>query len=97
MPLAWPRNAKSSLVPLEDKANGYIVLTNDLDFGSTLAMTNVDKPSVIQLRVYDLDPLVLGTRVIRAIGKLRLDLRQGALVTVEDSRIRLRRLPFSRS
>jgi predicted nuclease of predicted toxin-antitoxin system len=73
-------------------SNGYMVLTNDLDFGSTLVMTRAGKPSVVQLRVDDLDPLVLGQRVIGALRELGPELMEGALVTVEETRIRLRRL-----
>jgi predicted nuclease of predicted toxin-antitoxin system len=35
-----------------------IVLTNDLDFGSILAATNGEKPSVVQVRPAELRPEV---------------------------------------
>ena len=42
--------------------HGYIVLTNDLDFGAILAVTHGQKPSVVQIRSEDLNPDVIGER-----------------------------------
>jgi len=41
--------------------HGYTVLTNDLDFGTILAATQGEKPSVVQIRSDNLDPDVIGT------------------------------------
>ena len=38
------------------QANGYVVLTHDLDFGAILAATPGDKASVAQIRADDLSP-----------------------------------------
>jgi predicted nuclease of predicted toxin-antitoxin system len=38
------------------KTNNYIVLTHDLDFGTLLATTNAEGPSVIQVRTQDITP-----------------------------------------
>ena len=38
------------------KNNDYIVFTHDLDFGSILAATQANAPSVIQVRVQDTFP-----------------------------------------
>ena len=38
------------------KENGYVVFTNDLDFGAILATTRAAAPSVIQVRTQDLSP-----------------------------------------
>jgi predicted nuclease of predicted toxin-antitoxin system len=39
--------------------HGYTVLTNDLDFGTILAATQGEKPSVVQIRSDNLDPDVI--------------------------------------
>ena len=45
-------------------ANGYVVITHDLDFSAILAATNDTKPSVIQVRARDISPEAIGARVI---------------------------------
>ena len=49
------------------KANGYVVLTHDLDFGAILAATHGDKPSVVQIRSQDVSPHAIGRPVIDAL------------------------------
>ena len=75
-------------------ANGFVVLTNDLDFGAALALTNVPKPSVVQLRMDELDPLIIGDRLISILLRVGTEFEKGALITVEETRVRLRQLPF---
>ena len=45
----------------------YIVFTHDLDFGTILAATNTDTPSVIQVRTKDTLPEVIGDLVCNMI------------------------------
>jgi predicted nuclease of predicted toxin-antitoxin system len=47
--------------------NNYIVFTNDLDFGSLLAVTQAQFPSVIQVRTQDLLARNLERIVINAL------------------------------
>ena len=75
------------------RANDSVVLTNDLDFGSILAATNGLKPSVVQLRLFDLRPQTSGQRVLATLKQLEIELKDGALVTIDDNRIRLTVLP----
>lgn len=49
------------------KDNGFIIFTHDLDFGTILAVTNADSPSVIQIKTQDLMPNIIGGRVIQTI------------------------------
>lgn len=76
------------------KANGYVVLTHDLDFGAILAATRGEKPSVVQIRAEDLSPDVIGRSVIGALRQTASDLEEGALLTIDPNRTRLRLLPF---
>ena len=50
------------------KSNGYFVFTHDLDFGSILAATQADAPSVVQVRVQDTFPEVLVNTVVAVLG-----------------------------
>lgn len=76
------------------RAHGYVVLTQDLDFGEILAVTHGEKPSVLQIRSDDLDLDVIGAPVIAALRQLEAELELGALVTVDPKRTRLRMLPL---
>ena len=76
------------------RAAESIVLTHDLDFSAILAATHGDKPSVIQIRASDVSPDAVGSSVIAALRQLATELADGALVTVEPNRTRLRILPL---
>jgi len=82
MIMAWAQN------------NGYIVLTHDLDFGTLLALTNAQGPSVIQVRAQDVLPDHLGPMVVAATRQFESVLESGALVVVDESRARARVLPI---
>ena len=75
-------------------ANGYVVLTHDLDFGAILAATHGEKPSVVQICAEDVSPDVIGTQVVAALRQMTAELDQGALLTVEPNRTRVRVLPL---
>lgn len=91
-----PADAPDSQIMAFAKANGYVVLTHDLDFSAILAATHGNKPSVAQIRSEDIDPDVIGKPVIAALQQLSAELDDGALITIEPSRTRLRVLPLRR-
>jgi predicted nuclease of predicted toxin-antitoxin system len=78
------------------RANGYIVFTHDLDFGSLLAATGVETPSVIQVRTQDILPTSIENLVISALRQFEEELDNGALVTVDKAQSRVRILPIRR-
>jgi len=76
------------------EANGYVVFTHDLDFGTILALTHRNGPSVLQVRTQDVLPDHAGNLVIAAIGQHEVDLEVGALVVVDAMKNRVRILPM---
>ena len=72
----------------------YVVLTSDLDFGAILAATGDQRPSVVQLRSDVLTPDVLGHNVLKSIRRSHQELTEGALVSIDATRMRLRVLPL---
>ncbi len=68
----------------------YIVFTHDLDFGTLLAITHLDGPSVIQVRTEDVMPDSLSTRLIQILLQYETTLDKGALITVDETKNRLR-------
>ncbi|WP_448270258.1 DUF5615 family PIN-like protein [Nostoc sp. DSM 114159] len=73
-----------------------IVFTHDLDFGSLLAATGADTPSVIQVRTQDVLPNSIENLVISALNQFESLLETGALVTVDQAQSRVRILPIRR-
>lgn len=76
-------------------AHNHIVLTHDLDFTTTLALTHATGPSVIQVRTTDVLADRLESIVIAALRQHESDLAVGALVVVDAARSRVRVLPLS--
>lgn len=77
------------------KANGFVIFTHDLDFGTILAVGQMDCPSVIQIRTQDVHPASLKQLVFQVLRKFQGPLENGALVTVDESKARVRLLPIS--
>jgi predicted nuclease of predicted toxin-antitoxin system len=76
--------------------NDWIVLTHDLDFSAILAVTQGEKPSVVQIRADDIDPNIIGAQVVTALKQMESELEAGALLTIDTSHIRLNLLPLQR-
>lgn len=74
-------------------AEDRVIMTLDADFHAILALTHATKPSVVRIRIEGLRAEAL-TKLIQAIvAQVHDDLVVGAMVTVQDGRIRVRRLP----
>ncbi len=71
-----------------------IVVTLDADFHTLLALSAAATPSVIRIRIERLRAQVLANLLLRVVGEFAEDLKQGAIMTVEPSRVRLRHLPL---
>ena len=76
------------------RANHCVVLTHDLDFSAILAATQGEKPSVVQIRADDVSPDVIGKQVIASLRQMAFELEEGALLTIDSNRTRLRVLPL---
>ena len=62
---------------------GYIVLTNDLDFGAILSATRSKSPSVVQFRTQDLRPARLGPVIVPILKQTEPELTAGALIVID--------------
>ena len=76
------------------RLNEFIVLCDDLDFGSILAATHGRKPNIVQIRAADVSPDIIGKQVIAGLRQMAPEPDQGALVTIDPGRTRLSILPF---
>ena len=75
------------------KQENRIVLTFDLDFANLLVLGMAQSPSVMIFRLNDETPASVIPRMLSVIQERRQELEEGAIIMVEDSRYRLRRLP----
>jgi len=73
---------------------GRVVLTFDLDFGDILATGTYVFPSVIIFRLRNQTPISVTPKLLEVLAKCSKELTAGAIIIVEDSRYRLRRLPM---
>jgi len=87
-------NARDSAIMAWAAANGYVVVTHDLDFSAILAATQGMAPSVVQIRAEDVSPDVIGAKIARALHQMESELEAGALLSIDDKAMRLRILPL---
>lgn len=71
-----------------------IIFTHDLDFGTALALTQAEKPSVIQVRTQDVTVRHLSPMIITTLKNHKEILKTGALVILDEHKKRIRILPL---
>jgi predicted nuclease of predicted toxin-antitoxin system len=76
------------------KREGRIILTFDLDFSDLLAISRADLPSTVIFRLQKTTPRFVADRLLAALTFYTEALSEGAILTIEDGRYRLRRLPI---
>ena len=76
------------------RADASVVLTFDLDFGEILALGILDKPSVIIFRLADERADSVNQSLSIVLAERLAELQSGALILVEDTRYRVRKLPI---
>jgi predicted nuclease of predicted toxin-antitoxin system len=82
--LAWARQ------------HGRVLITHDLDFSAILAASGDDAPSVVQLRAQDMLAPQLLQIVRMALTQHSVQLRRGALLSINEAGTRVRVLPLNR-
>ena len=70
---------------------GQVVLTFDLDYPALLALNSSSRVSAIIFRTSSAEPEWINRRLGETLPLLAEALREGAIVVVEDYRIRVRR------
>jgi predicted nuclease of predicted toxin-antitoxin system len=75
----------------------YIIFTNDLDFGTILALGGHESPSVVQLRSQDVLPSDVENVIVQTLETCKDYLEAGALVVIDANKTRVRVLPLRES
>ena len=76
------------------REQGRFCVTLDSDFHSIIALENNDAPSVIRIRQEGLKGSAVAALLLKIYPMISEDLHAGALITVTDQAVRLRRLPI---
>lgn len=77
------------------EAEGRVVVTLDADFHTLLALAGATAPSVIRIRIEGLRAEALLHLIQTVLAQTSAELTLGAVVTVQEGRLRLRRLPLT--
>ena len=77
------------------KEHDRVCVTLDADFHAHLATTNAHKPSTIRIRVERLNAELLAALLVKIWPKIDTVINTGAMVSVTQHAVRLRRLPIS--
>ena len=72
-----------------------IIVTIDADFHAQLALTQARQPSVIRVRIEGLRAEEFSGLLQNVLNQCTDDLNAGAMISVNDFQIRVRRLPIS--
>jgi predicted nuclease of predicted toxin-antitoxin system len=76
------------------RREGSIVLTHDLDFGDLLAASAAQLPTVIIFRLRNMRPERVNIYLQNIITQYSSILEHGAVTTVSEGGVRIRRLPL---
>ena len=87
-------NAKDEEIMTYARENNCIVLTFDLDFSAILSTTHESKPSVAQIRASVIQAERAVDLIATALLQNKEDLAEGAILSLNLNKSRLRMLPL---
>ena len=74
---------------------GAIIVTQDLDFSALIAQGGVAKPSIVSLRLSKAKPHIVTRILQQVLPQIQTQLTEGVIVSVEETRLRIRKLPVT--
>jgi predicted nuclease of predicted toxin-antitoxin system len=89
-----PMNAPDAELFARARAGGWVILTQDLDFPQILFETAANGPSAVLLRLRDDLNSEARRRVAAIIVQCQSEIESGALLVIDDRKVRLRLLPL---
>lgn len=87
-------NASDATILAFARQYDYVIITQDLDFSTLLALGGFERPSVITLRLKDTAPEIVTARLKSVLAEISESLDKGCAVTVDDRSLRIRYLPI---
>ena len=78
------------------RQNAAVAVTMDADFHAIIALSGETVPSAIRIRIQGLKGPAVAQLLLDILSTRKDQLAEGALITVQRGRLRLRRLPIAR-
>ena len=94
VPDHYPNTLADSRILEEARLHNEVVITHDLDFGTHLAFSGKQFPSVILFRIHHISAQVFYEIIRKNWVALEDPLLAGSLIIIEQSAIRIRKLPI---
>ena len=89
------REAPDDVVLAAARDAGAVLISSDTDFGELLARSNANGPSVILLRRQEgRRASKIASLIVANLEAVADDLASGAIVVLDDDRVRIRSLPL---
>ena len=89
-----PMDAEDSKILEFARQQNRIIITQDLDFSSLLALGGYEKPSLITFRLSMPDSETITRKLLDLVPHIEDRLVEGCAVTIDNRRVRVRRLPI---
>jgi predicted nuclease of predicted toxin-antitoxin system len=90
-----PRTASDLAILAAARQTERVVITQDLDFSTLLALGGYDQPSLVTLRLAYTDPDLVTQRLLHVLPQIADALQQRNAVTVDERTVRIRKLPIT--
>jgi len=89
-----PSNSSDRTIVETAKKKQRVIITQDLDFSEIISLSGEKVPSLISLRLSSSRIEYINNRLEKVLPEIVSDVEKGAIIVVEDNRIRLRPLPI---
>lgn len=89
-----PMDAEDSEILEYARQEDRVIITQDLDFSSLLALGGYREPSLITFRLSVPDPETITQKLLKLSPQIVDRLAEGCAVTIDDRKVRVRRLPI---
>lgn len=89
-----PANSADLQILSRAKQDHLIVVTQDLDFSTLVALGGQIVPSLVTIRMSDSSPEKVAERLLQVLPEIKEILPLGYSIIIADTHHRLRKLPF---
>ena len=89
-----PMDTEDSEILEFARQQNRVIITQDLDFSSLLALGGYEKPSLITFRLSLPDPEAITRKLLELLPHIEDRLAEGCAVTIDDRKVRVRPLPI---
>jgi predicted nuclease of predicted toxin-antitoxin system len=89
-----PMDTEDSEILEFARQENRVIITQDLDFSSLLALGGYEKPSLITFRLSVPEPETITRKLLELLPHIEDRLAEGCAVTIDDRKVRVRRLPI---